>query len=82
MLTDVLRKYQHYDPASGRFDARRGLREYGRLIGIDHSTLSLLFSTPDREPSTMVLQALTRTFPAAADDIATALKAQSQEVPA
>lgn len=79
MLTDVLRRYQHYDPATGRFDSKRSLRQYAALLGVNHATLSELYSLPGREPSTMVLQALSRIFPSAADEIAKALKSQPIE---
>lgn len=65
MLTDILRKYQ----------GERSLREYARLLGVDHSTLSVVFNTT-REPSTFILVALARTFPEAKDDIAIALGGQ------
>ncbi len=65
MLTDILRKYQ----------GERSLREYARLLGVDHSTLSVVFNT-DREPSTFVLAALARTFPDAAQEITSALIGQ------
>ncbi len=65
MLTDILRKYQ----------GERSLREYARLLGVDHSTLSVVFNT-HRQPSTFILAALSRTFPESANEIAAALVAQ------
>ena len=75
-LTEILRKYQ----------GERSLREYARLLGVDHSTLSVVFNT-DREPSTFILAALARTFPPAAGEIAAALAdttvgAEREQVPA
>lgn len=82
MLTSVLRRYQRYDPETGQFNSPRSLRQYAALLGVNHATLSELYSLSEREPSTMVLQALVRLFPAAADDIADAYKAQPEQVPA
>lgn len=72
MLTEILRRYKDYDPATGRFDSPRSLRAYGRLIGIHNATLSQILNGY-YEPSRAVLQALARTFPAAAIEIASAL---------
>jgi len=68
MLTDILRKYQ----------GERSLREYARLLGVDHSTLSVVFNT-NREPSTFILVALARAFPETAPEIAAALSAPEQQ---
>lgn len=76
MLTDILRRYRRYNPETGEFDQDRSLRGYAQLLGVDVSTLSLLFSGRVAAPSTATLQALARTFPSAADEIAEALKAQ------
>jgi len=76
MLTDILRRYQRYNPATGAFDQERSLRNYAQVIGVNVSTLSLLFSGIQSEPSRATLQSLVRTFPAAADDIAEALRNQ------
>ena len=73
MLTDILRRYQRYNPESGAFDQARSLRNYAQLIGVNVSTLSLLFSGIQSEPSRATLQALARTFPSAAAEIADAL---------
>jgi hypothetical protein len=80
MLTTVLRRYQEYDPDTGRFIPKfRSLRQYAAMLGVNHATLSELYSRDDREPSTMVLQSLVRLFPAAASEIATALAAPERE---
>lgn len=79
MLTSVLRRYQDYNPATGKFDLKRTLRGYAELLGINHATLSELYRLEDREPSTMVIQALVRVFPAAAPEITKALQTQPAE---
>ncbi len=68
MLTNILRKYQ----------GGLGLREYARLLDVDHSTLWQVLNS-DREPSTRILTALARTFPAASTEIAAALTAPETE---
>ena len=76
MLTGVLRRYQRYDPVTGRFDAERSLRQYAAMLGINHATLSELYRLPNRKPSTMVVEALISLFPTAAADVAEAYKNQ------
>jgi transcriptional regulator with XRE-family HTH domain len=78
MLTDILRRYQRYDPATGEFNQDRSLRGYAQLLGVNVSTLSIIFNGIQDAPSRATLQALARTFPAAADEIAEALKAQPE----
>jgi transcriptional regulator with XRE-family HTH domain len=78
MLTTILRRYQDYNPTSGEFDHKRGLREYGRLLGVSHATLSLIYSG-QRDPSVEVLRAVAQAFPAAAPEIAAALAAPERE---
>lgn len=80
MLTDILRRYQRYNPETGVFDQERSLRNYALLLGVNVSTLSLLFSGQVAEPSRATLQALARTFPAAVTEIAEALQAQPEAV--
>lgn len=75
MLTDVVRKYQSFDPETKQFTRTRGLREYARLLGVNHATLSLLYSTPGRQPSRGILQKLAHTFPEATEEIGSALAA-------
>ncbi len=75
MLTSVLRRYQRFDPDTGEFESSRSLRQYAAMLGVNHATLSELFNQDERQPSTMVLQALARTFPQAADEIVAALAA-------
>jgi transcriptional regulator with XRE-family HTH domain len=82
MLTEILRRYQRFNPETGEFDADRSLRAYSRLLGVNVSTLSFLFNGIQSEPSRATLQALARTFPAAAPEIAAALQAQPEPIPA
>jgi hypothetical protein len=81
MLTEILRRYKKYNPATGEFDQERTLRGYALTIGVNVATLSLLFTGQIVEPSTAVLQALARTFPAAATEIAAALSAAPEREP-
>lgn len=74
MLTAILRKYQRYDPATGRFTVERSIREYGRLLDVGHSQLSLIYSGA-RNPGMSVMRRLARTFPAAAPEIVAAMSA-------
>jgi hypothetical protein len=76
MLTEVLIRYKDYNPETGEFDQKRSLRGYALTIGVNVATLSLLFTGQRAEPSTATLQALARTFPAAAGEIAAALSGQ------
>jgi DNA-binding helix-hairpin-helix protein with protein kinase domain len=82
MLTDILRRYQRYNPDTGAFDQERSLRNYAQVIDVNVSTLSLLFSGIQAEPSRATLQSLVRAFPAAADEIAAALRNQTDAIPA
>ena len=78
MLIDIVRRYQSYCPDTGTFDCPRGVREYARLLGVNHGQLSQILNGIQR-PGLTVVVALGRTFPAAADDIAAALKQQPAE---
>ena len=73
MLNEVVRRYRKYNPETGEFDVQRGVREYARLLGVNDGQLSQILNDIQR-PGLVVLTALARTFPAAADDIAKALK--------
>lgn len=75
MLTDILRRYQDYNPETGKFDQPRTLRGYATTLGVNVATLSLLFTGIQEQPSRATLQALARTFPAASKEIAAALAA-------
>ncbi len=73
MLVDIIKRYQSYDPTSGRFAAERGLREYARHIGVNSGQLSQIINGIQK-PGLTVVHRLAQTFPAAADGIANALK--------
>lgn len=85
MLTqaDILREYRKFNPETGQFDHPvRKLRDYADLLEMDPGHLSRILSgvTP---PGLTVLERLARVFPAAADDIASVLRGQTEEaVPA
>lgn len=74
MLTDILRKYQRYDPETGRFDVDRSIGEYGRVLGVSQPQMSLIYSGA-RNPGMSVMRRLARTFPAAAPEIVAAMSA-------
>lgn len=75
---DILRRYRAFDPATGRFDSPRGLREYARLLGMDAGHLSRILNGPT-PPGRTVMERLARTFPAAATEMVEALQAQPPE---
>jgi len=77
MLTEILRRYQSFNPETGAFDQPRSLRTYAITLGVNVSTLSILFSDIQDQPSIRTMQALARTFPQSADEIAAALSAPS-----
>ena len=81
MLIEVIRRYQHYCPETGQFDCTRGVREYARLLGVNNGQLSQILNGIQK-PGLTVVRALAQTFPAAAADIAAALAATPDEVPA
>ncbi len=76
MLNELLRRYRNYNPATGEFDTPRGVREYARLLGVNDGQLSQILNDIQR-PGLVVVQALARTFPDSANEIAAALVAQS-----
>lgn len=78
MLNEVIRRYRSYNPETGAFDVVRGVREYARLLGVNDGQLSQILNDIQR-PGLTVVQALARTFPASADEIAAALAAPSAE---
>jgi len=78
VLTDVIRRFQRYDPVTGRFDADRSQGEYARLLGVSPAFISYLLSG-EREPGTKVIQALVQVFPIAGQDILVALAAPEPE---
>lgn len=78
MLNELLRRYRYFNPATGEFDTTRGVREYARLLGVNEGQLSQILNDIQR-PGLTVIQALARTFPAAADEIAAALATPAGE---
>lgn len=81
MLADIVRRYQSFNPDSGEFDRPRGVREYARLLGINHGYLSQILNGIE-SPGLTVIIALARAFPQspAADEIAEALKQPAEPV--
>ncbi len=78
MLTTILKDYQRYNPESGKFDRPRTLREYARVLGVNHATLSMIFQGK-REPGGFVIRALFDTFPSSAQAFATAIAVPERE---
>lgn len=76
-LAQIVVRYQRYDPATGERNADRNQREYADLLGVSRPFITQI-SNGDREPGVDILRALSRTFPAAADEIAVALKTQPE----
>lgn len=79
MLTALIRDYQDYNPVTGTHDHPRSLREYAGLLGVDHSTLVLIYGG-QRSPGGKVLRGLLRAFPEQAPEIARAVTAEPAEV--
>jgi len=78
MLNDILRRYRSYNPDTGEFDVKRGVREYARLLGVNDGQLSQILNNLQR-PGLTVIQALAQTFPASAPEIGIALAATPTE---
>lgn len=81
MLNEILRRYKSFNPDTGEFDTTRGVREYARLLGVNDGQLSQILNDIQR-PGLTVVQALARTFPESAPEIAAALSAPEREVEA
>lgn len=79
MLTEIIRRYQAYNPETGAFDNPRGVREYARLLNVNHGQLSQILNGLQR-PGLTVIRALAITFPDAADEIAAALQEPAEAV--
>ncbi len=62
---DVLRRYQHYDDATGQFVEYRSVRDYAARLNVDHSWLSRVLNGEVR-PGRKVLAAFARRYPEAA----------------
>lgn len=81
MLNDILRRYRSYNPDTGEFDVKRGVREYARLLGVNDGQLSQILNDLQR-PGLTVIQALARAFPASAYELAVALAETREPVAA
>lgn len=68
MLVAIVRKYQHFDAATGQPGATRSLRAYARLLGISPTHLSHIYSG-ERNPGLGVVSALLREFPSAREEL-------------
>lgn len=73
MLSNIIRRYQSYNPETGQFDYPRGVREYARLLGVNNGQLSQILNGLVR-PGMTVIRALATTFPESAAEIADALQ--------
>ena len=71
LLVDLVRRYQDYDPATGRFDYPRPASEYAALLGIHQMTLYSFYRGKFRR-SYAIMKGFTRAFPHVAEE-ATAL---------
>lgn len=74
MLNELLRRYRSYNPATGEFDTPRGVREYARLLGVNHGQLSQILNDL-QSPGITVLRALAQQFPESSEEIVAALVA-------
>jgi hypothetical protein len=76
---DLLRRYQAYDPTTGRFDSPRTQRDYAALLGIDKADVTRIYQR-QQGVSLRVLRGLARAFPAAMQDIWGAILADPEAV--
>lgn len=83
VLHDIVRRYRHYNPETGRFDLDRGVREYARLLKVSPAQLSQVMNGITN-PGVSLLRRLAQAFPEAAPEIGAALACQDEpiEVPA
>jgi len=77
MLSELLRRYQAYNPDTGKFDSTRSLRQYARDLGISHPTLVMIYGG-DRNPGVEVLRALVQLYPIVRNEIGDALAAEPE----
>ena len=61
-LVELIREYQNFNPATGRFNAFRQANEYAALLGVSPAALSRVYSG-QRRPSAAVLLGFLRAFP-------------------
>lgn len=74
-LRSLVQRYRTYDPVTGEFNAERSLREYARLLNVDHSGL-WRYLDGEVADSKVVLNAFLRTFPWAASEVTQAMLAE------
>ena len=77
-LADIVIRYRTYNPISQSFDVERTQLEYADLLGVSRVFITQI-TNGDREPGVDLLRSLSRLFPAAATDIASALRMQPAE---
>lgn len=80
-LARLVVKYRRYNPATGDLDVERTQLDYANMLGVSRVFITQI-SNGDREPGVDLLRALSRAFPAAADEIASVLKAKPEPVAA
>lgn len=68
MLTDILRRYQFYNPLTDTFDLPRMHTEYAELLGINYVYLSQIYNG-SRKPGMETFTKLMRAFPQAQEQI-------------
>lgn len=77
-MVALLRRYQAYDPATGRFDKARTNREYAALLGVHESYLSRLYNG-ERPVKLGAVRGFSRAFPHASHELFAALTAPDHE---
>ena len=65
---EIVLHWQHYDPATGRFDLARQQQEYALLLGV-HPSLVSRVALGQLPFSRAIARGLTRAFPAARTDL-------------
>lgn len=58
-FTDLVRRYQSFDPTTGQFDRKRTQIEYAGLLDVDQSLLSHIFAGRKR-PGLEIVRGLAR----------------------
>lgn len=61
-IVELIREYQHFNPATGRFNAFRQAAEYAAMLGVSPAALSRVYSG-QRRPSATLLLGFLRAFP-------------------
>jgi DNA-binding XRE family transcriptional regulator len=78
-LAQIVAKYRRYNPVTNEFDVERTQLEYADLLGVSRVFVTQI-TNGDREPGVDLLRALSRLFPAAATEIAEALRSQPEAI--